>query len=141
MKQKILKIVALASAFFGLLTVFAGGSVILGLFGFREKEGNYVLFVVWANFICGFLYLLASYGFFKRKNWTSAVLSSALWILIAAAVVLFFWILNGEPYETKTIIAMVVRTLVTLALLWAARLFENRGFIGFMLPNESNSKG
>ena len=121
MKKKIVKGATLLSAFFGLLTVFAGGSVIFDLFEIREREGNYVLFVVWANFICGFLYLLASYGFFKGKSWTSNVLAFAVWILVSAGIVLFFWILNRELYETKTIIAMIIRTLITLVLFWIAR--------------------
>lgn len=126
MKNKLVKIAAIVSAFFGLLTVFAGGSVILGLFGMREKEGNYVLFIVWANFICGFLYLIASYGFFKRKNWTASIIGSTVWILVAAIIVLFFWIVNGELYENKTITAMIFRILLTLGLLWTARTFKKR---------------
>ncbi|HTN09254.1 hypothetical protein [Agriterribacter sp.] len=133
MKHKIVKIGALVSAFFGLLTVFAGGSVILDLFGMREKEGNYILFVVWANFICGFLYLIASYGFFKRKNWTASIIGFTVWILIAAFIVLFFRIWDEEPYENKTIIAMVFRTLLTLGLLWIARTFKNRVSIDMIL--------
>ncbi len=36
---------------FGGLTLFLSGSVILDLFDMRTKEGNYVDFVVWANFL------------------------------------------------------------------------------------------
>ena len=124
MKNKLVKIAALVSAFFGLLTVFAGGSVILDLFGIREKEGNYILFVVWANFICGFLYLIGSYGFIKRKNWTASIMGFTVWILVAAGIVLLFWILNEKPYENKTIIAMTFRILLTIGLLWTARTLK-----------------
>lgn len=121
MKNKLVKIAAVVAVFFGLLTIIAGGGVIADLFGMREKEGNYVSFVVWANFICGFLYLFASYGFFKRKKWTATVLSLTVWILIAAFIVLIVWILNKEPYETKTIFALSFRVLITLGLWWVAR--------------------
>lgn len=121
MKNKLVKIAALVSLIFGLLTIFAGGGVIADLFGMREKEGNYVLFVVWANFICGFLYLFASYGFLKKKKWTANVVGLTVWILVAAFIVLIVWILNKEPYETKTIFALSFRMLVTLSLLWVAR--------------------
>ena len=47
---------------FGLLTLFLSTSVIFDLFGIRAKEGNYVLFVVWANFISSVLYLVAPTG-------------------------------------------------------------------------------
>jgi len=133
MKFKAVKIAAIVSAFFGLLTVFAGGSVILDLFGMREKEGNYILFVVWANFICGFLYLFVSYGFYKSKNWTTPVLSLTVWILIAAFIVLLVWIKNDEPYETKTIVAMIFRTLLTLILLFISRSFNRRFSINHVL--------
>jgi hypothetical protein len=43
------------------------GSVIFDLFGIREKEGNYVLFIVLANFIAGFFYLLSAYGMLTAK--------------------------------------------------------------------------
>jgi len=126
MNTKLINIAALVSAFFGLLTIFAGGSVILDLFGMRELEGNYVPFVVWANFLCGFLYLIASYGFFRRKRWTAALMKFAFWILIAAVIVLLFWIWNGELYENKTIVALSFRILVTVGLMWIARSFKRQ---------------
>lgn len=119
-------IAGMISLFFGLLTIFAGGSVILDLFGMREKEGNYVLFVVWANFICGFLYVFASYGFFTRKVWTKTILKYGLYILITAFVVLIVWIVRNEPYETKTVFALSFRILVTVGLYWAAKSIKIR---------------
>lgn len=121
MKNKILKIVAVIVAIFGLLSIFAGGSVILDLFEMRAKEGNYVLFVVWANFICGFLYLAAAYGLFNQRKWTSIVLGLAVILLIGAFLGLFIWINQGGIYETKTIGAMSFRTLFTIAILVIAR--------------------
>ncbi|HUZ58336.1 MAG TPA: hypothetical protein VMU83_06105 [Hanamia sp.] len=64
MKPIILIIAGFIIALFGLVTLFMSTSVIFGFFQIREKEGNYVLFVVVANFICAFLYLAAAYGFF-----------------------------------------------------------------------------
>lgn len=115
------KIAACVLLLFGLVTIFAGGSVILDLFGMREKEGNFVLFVVWANFIAGYLYLIAAYGFFKRKAWTSMMLSAATWILIVAFAGLLIHIQNGGIYENKTIVAMIFRTTLTIVLLIVAR--------------------
>lgn len=116
MKNNIVKIIAVIVTFFGLLTIIAGGGVIFDMFGMRAKEGNYVLFVVWANFICGFLYLLAAYGLFKRKTWTSKVLGIAVALLLVTFLGLLIWILNGNIYERKTIVAMTFRTLFTIAL-------------------------
>lgn len=121
MKPGIIKIAAFFSLVFGLATIFAGGSVILDLFGMREREGNYVLFVVWANFICGFLYVLSSYGFFIYKKWTSRILRVAFLVLIATFIALAVWIVKGNIYETKTVAAMSFRSVITLALWWIAR--------------------
>ena len=94
---------------FGLLTLFLSTSVILDLFGVREKEGNYVLFVVWANFISSLIYLFAAYGFFRFKTWTSKILALTVLILIFAIAGLYFHINSGGIYETKTVGALTFR--------------------------------
>ena len=92
---------------FGLVTLFLSTSIILDLFGIRAKEGNYVLFIVWANFICSLLYLLAAYGFLKMRGWTKFI---ALKVHIN----------EGGIYETKTVGAMLFRTGFTLILTLSA---------------------
>ncbi len=99
---------------FGLLTLFLSTSIILDLFNIRAKEGNYVLFVVWANFICSILYLFSAYGFLKIKNWTKFLLGIAAVILIISFVLLKIHINNGGIYETKTVYAMIFRIGVTI---------------------------
>ncbi len=99
---------------FGLLTLFLSTSVIFDLFGIRAKEGNYVLFVVWSNFISSILYLFAAYGFLKSKKWTTSLLGISALILIAAFIGLKFYASSGGIYETKTIGAMIFRISVTL---------------------------
>ena len=100
---------------FALLTLFLSSSVIFDWFGIRTKEGNYVLFIVWANFICSIIYIFAVYGFLKSKKWTFWVLIVALGILIMAFTALLLYVNNGGIHETKTIKAMVFRMLVTFA--------------------------
>ena len=100
-------------AFFGFVTLFLSGSVILDLFGIRAKEGNYVLFVVWANFISSILYLVAAVGFIKLKTWTLRPLGVSVLVLLLAFAGLFIHIYTGGVYETKTIGAMVFRIIVT----------------------------
>lgn len=114
MKKYILYTSAVVLTAFGLLTLFLSTSVIFDLFGIRAKEGNYVLFVVWANFISSILYLLAAYGFAKSKKWTSILLGISTTILIAAFIGLQIHANSGGIYETKTIGAMIFRIAVTL---------------------------
>jgi predicted RND superfamily exporter protein len=107
-------IAATVLAAFGLLTLFLSSSVIFDLFGIRAKEGNYVLFIVWSNFICSILYLIASYGFVASQKWTAGLLGVSAIILITAFVGLLIHITTGGIYETKTIGAMIFRISVTL---------------------------
>lgn len=99
---------------FGLLTLFLSSSIILDLFGIREKEGAYVLFVVWANFVSSLLYLIAAYGLLNLQKWTPAPLLISAVILILAFFGLLWHIDNGGIYETKTVGAMIFRTTLTL---------------------------
>ena len=99
---------------FALLTLFLSSSVIFDWFGIRAKEGNYVLFVVWANFICSWLYLLSVYGFIKLRKWTVGPLIVSILVLVMALAGLFAHIQNGGLYETKTIGALFFRTGLTL---------------------------
>ena len=114
MKKYIPYILATLLAGFGLLTLFLSTSVIFDFFGIRAKEGNYVLFVVWSNFISSILYLFAAYGFTKNKKWTATLLGISTLILIGAFIGLKSHINSGDIYETKTIGAMIFRISVTL---------------------------
>ena len=114
MKKYVLNTSAVILTAFGLLTLFLSTSVIFDLFGIREKEGNYVLFVVLSNFISIILYLFAAYGFAKSKKWTATLLGISTIILIAAFIGLKIHANSGGIYETKTIGAMIFRIAVTL---------------------------
>ena len=114
MKKIIPYLLAAILTGFGLLTLFLSSSVIFDLFGIRVKEGNYVLFVVWSNFISSILYLFAAYGFIKNKKWTATHLGISALILIAAFIGLKLHANSGGIYETKTIGAMIFRISVTL---------------------------
>lgn len=114
MKKLLPKIIAIIIAAFALLTLFLSSSVILNLFGIRAMEGNYVLFVVWANFISSILYLFAAYGFIRAKKWTASLLGLSAIILVLAFLGLIIHINSDGLYESKTIAAMVFRITLTL---------------------------
>ena len=90
--------------------------MIFDLFGIRAREGNYVLFVVWSNFISSIIYLTAAYGLVKNEKWTISLLALSTVILIIAFVVLKIHINAGGLYETKTVGAMIFRISITLLL-------------------------
>lgn len=99
---------------FGLLTLFLSSSVIFDLFGIREKEGNYVPFIVWANFISSILYLVAAVAWIKKMKVTSTLLGISTAILALGFIGLLIHVNAGRLHETKTIGAMVFRTVLTL---------------------------
>ena len=110
MKKTIL-IVALF--LFGAVTLFMSSSVLFDWFGIREKEGNFVPLIVWANWLCGFLYLMAAFALWKNKLWAVKPLIISLIILAIAFIGLFIHITGGGLYETKTLGAMVFRLGIT----------------------------
>ncbi len=114
MKKVLLYLVVATLTGFGLLTLFLSTSVIFDLFDIRAKEGNYVLFVVWSNFISSFLYLISVYGLLSSKKWTFRTLGLATLILTLAFVGFLFYIQAGGIHETKTVGAMVFRIVLTL---------------------------
>ncbi|MBR9997332.1 MAG: hypothetical protein KFF73_00105 [Cyclobacteriaceae bacterium] len=113
MKKVVLYSMAGLLAILGLLTLFLSTSIIFDLFGIRAKEGNYVFFVVLANFISSLIYLLAAYGFTKARKWVTHLLVISLILLLIAFSGLLLHISTGGIYETKTIYAMIFRIMVT----------------------------
>ncbi len=105
---------AVLLAAFGLATLFLSASIIFDLFGIREKEGNYVLFVIWVNFVCSFLYLFSAYGFIKARRWTFMLLGTASILLILTFIAFNIYINDGGIHEIKTLGALIFRFGVTM---------------------------
>lgn len=114
MRNIILKSSSVLVLLFGLFSLFKSLSIIFDLFHIRESEGNYVLVVVIANLICGIIYLCAGYGLFRSKPWTTKFLFSSAFILLLTFIILVIYIITGGIYEEKTIIAILIRTFITL---------------------------
>ena len=98
---------------FTLLTLFLSSSVIFDWFGIRAKEGNYVLFVVWANFVASLIYGLAIYYTLKNKKWSYKLLIIATVLLLFTIIGLDIHINTGGIYELKTVKALYFRSTVT----------------------------
>jgi len=105
-------LISIVAILFGLLTIKSGGSVIFVDGPDRLAAGNYMPFVVWFNFLAGFIYLVAGAGLWLKKQW-----AIRLSIFIAVATVIVFIafgiaILIGQAYEMRTVAAMSLRTIV-----------------------------
>lgn len=99
--------------FFGILSIFLTTSVILDLFDVREKEGNYVLFIVYTNLVCGILYVIAAIQNWYERKMSFYLLLLATLVLIVAYIALLIYISNGGIYEDKTPKAMLFRIAFT----------------------------
>ena len=116
MSNIIMKVSAVLVGILGVVSLFMTASIIFDLFEIREKEGNYVPFIVYANFVCSFLYLYCSYGFFTKNKWTTICMFTAVGILIVAYIALIIYIQVGGIFEMKTVKAMLGRISLTILL-------------------------
>ncbi|MEN8147062.1 MAG: hypothetical protein ABFR02_05530 [Campylobacterota bacterium] len=105
-------VVTVIAVAFGLLTIKSGGSVIFVDGTERVAAGSYVPFVLWFNFLAGFVYLLAGVGLFLKKRWAAKL---AILIVITTITVFALFglhVLNEGAYELRTVAAMSMRTAV-----------------------------
>ncbi len=100
---------------FGLASVIEGGQVLFGGPEVRAQAGDTVPFVLAFNFGAGFAYMLAGGATLLRRQ-------HAIWLArgLAAATLIVFLALGvhvmvGGAFETRTIIAMSVRSLFWVA--------------------------
>ncbi len=115
-KNKVFRyIIAIALIAFALATLFISSSVIFDWFRIREREGDYVHFIVWTNFIAGLLYLIAAFGLLKAQEWAFWLLIGVILLLVIALVVLGFYIDSGGVFELKNVGAMGFRIALTSA--------------------------
>ncbi|MCC6384018.1 MAG: hypothetical protein LC117_09115 [Bacteroidia bacterium] len=115
--MKLLKIIhTFLLACLGAVSVFMTLSVIFNLFGIREIEGNYVLFVVYSNLVCGIIYLCAAIANWKNLTFSFYIMVLASLILIVTFIFFGVYITGGGIYEAKTVKAMTFRTIFTVVM-------------------------
>ena len=124
-----LRIVAAFAVVFGILTIVSGGSVLFGGADIKALAGATVAFVLWFNFLSGFVYVLAGIGIARRTDWAFR-LSVGLVVLIAIVFLLLgLHILQGGAFELRTVIAMLFRlavwALISLVLFADIRTRQN----------------
>ncbi|MFV9616566.1 MAG: hypothetical protein ACNYZG_11460 [Gammaproteobacteria bacterium] len=101
---------SLLALVFGLLTLKSGGSVLFIDGEARQAAGHYVPFVLWFNFIAGFVYVVTAIALWLMRPWAAwlSLLLAASTLVIFAALGLY--ILNGGEYEARTVVAMALRS-------------------------------
>ena len=120
--------ISLVAIGFGLLTIKEGGAVLFGDEAARAAAGNYVLDVLWFNFLAGFAYVVAGLGLWRLQRW-----AVGLAVAIAVATLLVFaafgiHVASGGTWEQRTLVAMSLRSLVwiIIAVISTRRLNKRR---------------
>ncbi|HUX25825.1 MAG TPA: hypothetical protein VMV87_14545 [Burkholderiales bacterium] len=108
------RVAAVVAIAFGAATIGAGGNVLFG--NGAKAAGNVVGFVLWFNFLAGFVYVAAGAGLWQRRRW-----SARLALAIAAGTLLVFagfgiCVAAGGPFEVRTVWAMTLRSMVWIAI-------------------------
>lgn len=113
--ERILKWLAIAAIAFGILTVFSGGRALFGGMAARAELGNVVPFVLWFNFLAGFVYVLAGVALLRSKRWAAPM----AWFLAVSTVLVFLvfavHIVAGGAFEARTVGALSLRSLFWIA--------------------------
>lgn len=102
------RIAGAVAVVFGALTLYSGGSTLLG----RVDMGAIVPFVLWFNTAAGLVYILAGIGLWLGLRW-----AFPLSLAIFAATLLVFaglglHVARGGAYEMRTVFAMALRSAV-----------------------------
>ncbi|MCM2306368.1 MAG: hypothetical protein NDI91_02725 [Sulfuritalea sp.] len=119
--NRMLQWLAVAALVFGLLTIVSGGRVLFGGAQARAEAGNIVPFVLWFNFVAGFVYVAAGAALLSawRGGARLALLLAASTVLVCVAFIAH--VVSGGAYEMRTVGALSIRAafwivIATLAL-------------------------
>lgn len=106
---------AIAAIVFGALTVLTGGRALFGSLESRAGFGKAVPFVLWFNFLAGFVYIVAGAGLRLCRRW--AVYTSLVVAVSTILVSLAFgvYVIGGGAFEKRTIGALMIRSLFWIA--------------------------
>jgi hypothetical protein len=112
---------------FGGLTLWSGGAVLFVDGAARIDAGSYVPFVLWFNFLTGFALIAVGAGILQRRQWVVRFSLTLSLASILVFVALGLLILSGVEYETRTIVAMTLRTAIWLGIAGFVRRYLNVG--------------
>jgi hypothetical protein len=109
-------VAALVAIIFGVLTLWSGGRALFGGDAARAAVGDAVPFVLFFNFVAGFLYVLAGIGLYLWRAW-AAQLSAGIAIATLVISAAFGWhVAGGGAYEMRTVGAMILRSAIWIAI-------------------------
>lgn len=105
---------------FGIATINSGGLVLFGNQAARDAAGNYMPFIVWFNFLAGFAYVAAAAGLARGRQWAGRLSLGIAAVTALVFLVFGLFVLVGEPFEMRTVGAMMLRTALWTGVAWFA---------------------
>ena len=117
---RILEWLAIAAIAFGVLTVLSGGRALFSGMEARAELGNIVPFVLWFNFLAGFVYVLAGATLLLAKPRAAPL---ALFLAVSTILVFLAFAVHiaaGGAFEARTAGAMSLRSLFWIAVAFVA---------------------
>ncbi len=107
--SRFMKALAAVGMVFGALTVFSGLQGLFGDLATRAALGHTVAFVLWFNFLAGFVYVAAGLGLWRGERW-GLILATALALGTAGVAAAFAaHVLGGGAFEMRTVGALALR--------------------------------
>lgn len=103
-----------AAIAFGVLTVVSGGRALFG----TADMGAVVPFVLWVNFLAGFVYVIGGTLLAVDHRYAPALAFGILAATIGLFAAFAWWVLAGGAYELRTLGAMIFRTLFWSVMVW-----------------------
>jgi len=115
-RPRSMTVAAIIAVLFGLATLQSGGLVLFGPVEAQNAAGAVVPFVLWFNFLSGFVYVAAGIGLWRMKRW-GFQLSAALVLAIVVLFVMFAVHVAGDgAFEPRTLYALIFRLAVWSAI-------------------------
>lgn len=111
---------------FGVVTIISGGSVLFGGERIAQAAGETVSFVLWFNFLAGFLYMVSGFGLIRGKWWAWWLAVAILAATIAVFTAFGIHVFSGGAFELRTLGAMTFRTVIWVFIVWAAKSTDHR---------------
>ena len=109
-------ILALIAIIFGVVTIVVGGKTLFGGTEVRTAAGNIVPFVLWFNFVAGFAYVIVGVGLFLWKRWAAQLSAAIAAATIAVFIAFVAHISLGGAFESRTVGAMTIRSVVWIVI-------------------------
>jgi len=113
--NRTVKWMAIAAIVFGALTVLTGGRALFGSLESRADFGNTVPFVLWFNFLVGFVYIVAGAGLLLCRRWAVYTSLFVAVSTILVSVAFGVHVIGGGAFERRTIGALTIRSIFWIA--------------------------